>query len=194
MNKSHILTALQAGHGGGEAPGEEVGDITLTAAAVLIPIVLHPDGANVLLTQRTAHLTHHAGQISFPGGRVEDGDEDLISTALRESHEEVGLVPARVEVLGLLPEYRTVTGFAITPVVGVTAAPLELTLDSFEVAEAFEVPLGFLLDLGNYQRHQIMYQGRPREYFAVPYRDHFIWGATAGILHSFARLRWPERE
>ncbi len=156
----------------------------LTAAAVLLPIVLRPAGQTVLLTQRTAHLRDHAGQISFPGGRVEMEDLSPVHTALRETEEEIGLSRQHVEVLGYLPEYRTVTGYRVTPVVGVVAPPFELSPDAQEVAEVFEVPLGFLLDPANHQRHSLHYRGALRHYFAMPYGEYFIWGATAGMIRS----------
>jgi 8-oxo-dGTP pyrophosphatase MutT (NUDIX family) len=153
-------------------------------AAVLVPIILRETGATLLLTQRTVHLRDHAGQISFPGGRCEVGDPTPEATALREAEEEVGLDPAQVEILGRLPEYRTVTGFAITPVVGLVAPPLNLRLDDFEVAEVFEPPLEFLLDHQNHQRHSLEFQGEMREFWAIPWQGHYIWGATAGMLVS----------
>ena len=156
----------------------------LTAAAVLVPLVPRKTGLTVLLTQRTAHLRDHAGQISFPGGRCEEQDASPIETALREAQEEVGLSPDQVEVLGLLPEYRTGTGFSITPVVGLVHPPLNLKLDDFEVAEAFETPLSFLLDPANCLRHKIEYRGSMREYYAMPWEGYYIWGATAGMLVS----------
>jgi len=145
-------------------------------------------GPTVLLTQRTDHLHHHPGQISFAGRRVEQHDESPLETALRETEEEIGLARRHVEVIGRLPEYRTVTGFAICPVVGLVCPPFELELDDFEVAEVFEVPLGFLLEPANRQRHRIEYQGVMREYFAMPWQGRFIWGATAGMLVSLADL------
>lgn len=160
----------------------------LTAAAVLVPLVQRETGLTVLLTQRTAHLRDHAGQISFPGGRCEEQDASPIETALRESREEVGLDPSQIEVLGLLPEYRTGTGFCIIPVVGLVQPPLNLKLDDFEVAEAFETPLSFLLDPANCVRHKIEYQGQLREYYAMPWEGYYIWGATAGMLVSLRRL------
>ncbi|MFN3985370.1 MAG: CoA pyrophosphatase [Rhodocyclaceae bacterium] len=160
----------------------------LQPAAVLIPLVVSDAGTHVLLTRRTDHLKHHPGQISFPGGRAEDLDASVIDTALREAREEVGLAPECVDVLGSLPDYFTGTGFRITPVVGVTRAPLELRLDTFEVAEAFEVPLDFLMDPANHQRHRMEYQGRMREYYAMPYGEYYIWGATAGMLVSMSRI------
>lgn len=154
-------------------------------AAVLVPVVRREDGLTVLFTRRTAHLHDHAGQISFPGGRVEPGDRSAAETALRESGEEIGLEPARVEILGELHEYVTVTGYRVSPVVGLVTPPLDLRPDDFEVAEVFEVPLRFLLDPSNHQRNRVINEGRERLYFAVPYGQHYIWGATAGMLMNF---------
>lgn len=154
------------------------------AAAVLMPIVVRPSGLTILLTQRTAHLRDHAGQVSFPGGRCEPGDASPVATALRESSEEVGIEPAQVEVLGSLPDYYTSTGFCVTPVVGVVTPPLNLRLDDFEVAEAFETPLDFLLDAANYRQESLEYAGSKRTYWTVPWQEYYIWGATAGMLVS----------
>lgn len=153
-------------------------------AAVLIPIVVRESGMTVLLTQRTMHLRDHAGQVSFPGGRCEPGDPSPRDTALRESHEEVGIRSEQVEVLAVLPDYLTGTGFRVTPVVGLVTPPLNLQLDDFEVAEVFEPPLDFLLDAANFRCEQREYQGVLRSYWTVPWRGYFIWGATAGILVS----------
>jgi len=161
-------------------------DQPLTPAAVLFPIVLREEGQTVLLTQRTAHLRDHAGQISFPGGRVEADDPSPIHTALRETEEEIGLSRERIDVLGFLPEYRTGTGFRVTPVVALVRPPFELAIDPFEVAEAFEVPLAFLLDPLNHKRHSLHYRGALRHFFAMPYGDYFIWGATAGMIRSLS--------
>ena len=158
--------------------------LSLTPAAVLFPIVQRDDGPTVLLTQRTAHLKDHGGQISFPGGRVETEDQTPVHTALRETEEEIGLAREHVEVLGFLPEYRTGTGFRVTPVVALVTPPFDLALDPFEVAEAFEVPLAFLLDPANHKRHSLHYRGALRHFFAMPYGDYFIWGATAGMIRS----------
>jgi 8-oxo-dGTP pyrophosphatase MutT (NUDIX family) len=156
----------------------------LTRAAVLLPIVRRKTGLTCLLTKRTEHLRDHAGQIAFPGGRCEASDNSPVETALREAAEEVGLAPAQVEVIGQLPEYRTGTGFLITPVVGLVNPPLNLRLDDFEVAEAFETPLAFLLDAGNHHRHRIEIDGEWHEYWALPWQGYYIWGATAGMLVS----------
>lgn len=160
----------------------------LIAAAVLIPIVARESGMTMLLTQRTAHLRDHAGQVSFPGGRCEPADPDPVFTALREAQEEVGVDPAQVEVFGCLPEYLTSTGFRVTPVVGLVMPPLNLRLDDFEVAEVFEPPLEFLLDPANRRRDAIEYRGALREYWAMPWKGYYIWGATAGMLVSLQRF------
>jgi len=156
-------------------------------AAVLVPIVLHAEAPTVLLTRRTAHLKDHSGQISFPGGRAEPHDPGPEGTALREAEEEIGLPVERVEVLGRLSEYHTRTDFRVTPVVGLVSPPFELRLDAREVAEVFEVPLAFLLDPANHQRHTREFQGRMVPFFAIPYRDYYIWGATAGMLVNLYR-------
>ena len=154
----------------------------LTPAAVLVPIVDRGPALTVLLTLRTDDLPDHAGQISFPGGRLEPGDDGPEATALRETEEEIGLDRAHVTILGRLDQYVTGTGFSITPVVGLVKPPFTLTLESREVAEAFEVPLGFLMDPGNHEYHERVIRGRDRHFHAMPYGDHFIWGATAGML------------
>jgi 8-oxo-dGTP pyrophosphatase MutT (NUDIX family) len=151
-------------------------------AGVLVPIVNRPAGLQLLFTQRTAHLANHPGQISFPGGRAEAGDASIIQTALREAEEEVGLPAAAVSVLGRLADYETVTGYRVTPVVGWIEPPIAVTPDPFEVAEVFEVPLEFLLDPANQQQHFRMLGDTRREYWALPWRDRYIWGATAAML------------
>ena len=166
-------------------PGVPAG---LRPAAVLVPLVVRDGGLTVLLTKRTDHLHHHPGQISFPGGRVEADDESPIVAALRETAEEIGLQADKVELLGRLPDYQTGTGFNITPVVGLIARPFELVLDEFEVAEAFEVPLEFLMDRRNQRLHSIVIEGHRRQYFAIPYDRHYIWGATAGMLVTLRRF------
>jgi 8-oxo-dGTP pyrophosphatase MutT (NUDIX family) len=185
VDLERLRASLLSEPGADEFVQEDGGEgLPLTPAAVLFPIVLRDDGHTVLLTQRTAHLRDHAGQISFPGGRVEEEDPSPVATALRETEEEIGLSRAHVEILGYLPEYRTGTGFRVTPVVALVTPPFELVLDPFEVAEAFEVPLSFLLDPANHQRHSLHYRGALRHFFAMPYGDYFIWGATAGMIRS----------
>jgi 8-oxo-dGTP pyrophosphatase MutT (NUDIX family) len=168
--------------------GTEGREFASTAAAVLIPVVDHPGGLTVLFTQRTAHLKSHAGQVSFPGGRVEPGDASAEFTALREAAEEIGLAAERVEILGRLPDYRTRTGFRVTPVIGLVAPPLELTPDAREVAEVFEVPLAFLLDPQNRQRRTREFQGATVGYYVFEYEERVIWGATAGMLVNLYRM------
>jgi len=154
-------------------------------AAVLVPVVRREDALTVMFTRRTPHLQDHAGQISFPGGRVEPHDASLEATALRETEEEIGLPRAKVELLGRLSEYVTVTGYRVTPVVGLVDAAFDLRPDPFEVAEVFEVPLAFLLDPANHVVNSVLQEGRHRRYYAVPYRHYYIWGATAGMLMNF---------
>ncbi len=167
-----------------------------TAASVLIPLVLR-DTLTVLLTQRTDHLSDHAGQISFPGGRVEPEDADATATALREAHEEIGLTSQHVDVLGCLPLYTTSTGFVVTPVVALVRPGFALQPDPNEVAEIFEVPLPHLMDPGNHRRHVVELAGARREYLSMPWdgcdalgqpKRYFIWGATASMLRNLYRF------
>lgn len=160
----------------------------LTAASVLVPIVLREAGLTVLFTRRTAHLKNHSGQISFPGGRAEPDDPGPEHTALRETQEEIGLADERIELLGRLADYHTRTGYRITPVVGLVTPPFELAPDPHEVDEVFEVPLPFLLDPANHQRHAREFQGEIRHFFAIPWGGYYIWGATAGMLVNLHRL------
>ncbi|MDB5363164.1 MAG: CoA pyrophosphatase [Rhodospirillales bacterium] len=164
---------------------------TPTQAAVLVPLIRRPEGLQVMLTQRTAHLTDHAGQISFPGGRAEPEDRDAVATALREAEEEVGLPPDLVQVLGRLDNYVTSTGYEVAPVVGLIQPPFPVTPDPHEVAEVFEVPLAFLVDPRNHERHSREWQGRTRFFYVLPYQDRYIWGATAGMLVNLAHLLQP---
>ena len=161
-------------------------------AAVLLLVVNHAEPA-VVLTQRTSHLAHHAGQIAFPGGRREGSDESPERTALREAAEEIGLDDRRVEVLGRLPEYRTSTWFAVTPIVGWAEPPMSWRPDPHEVADVFEVPLAFLLDPRNHRYESAFFRGRMRHYWAMPYGERFIWGATAGMIVTFQRLMAARR-
>lgn len=160
-------------------------------AAVLVPVVARAGQVNLLFTQRTEHLTAHAGQISFPGGRVETHDASREETALRETEEEIGLARDRVRVLGVLPVYELGTGFRITPVVGWIQAPFETRPDPYEVADIFEIPLAHFLDPARYQRLEYDFNGRHRHYVAIPYEGRYIWGATAGMLLSLAHVLGP---
>lgn len=159
---------------------------SLTPASVLLPLVMREEGLTLLFTQRTAHLTDHGGQVSFPGGRAETFDLSAIDTALRETEEEVGLDRRHVEVLGTLPDYVTGTGYRVTPVVALVHPPFALSADPHEVAEIFEVPLQFLMDGSNHQRRSAEFpNGRGRRtFYAMPYERFFIWGATAGMLRN----------
>ncbi len=154
----------------------------LCAAAVLVGLVERPKGLNVLLTRRTDTLEHHPGQISFPGGHIEPHDADPVAAALRETEEEIGLPASHIDVLGHLDTYITRTGFSITPVVALVRPPFNLNLDPVEVAEAFEVPLAFFLDPANHFSHDQDFKGTKRSFYAMPYEEYYIWGATAGML------------
>jgi 8-oxo-dGTP pyrophosphatase MutT (NUDIX family) len=167
-----------------------------TPASVLVALVMR-DALTVLLTQRTEHLNDHAGQISFPGGRVEPSDADATATALRETHEEIGLGNEHVDVLGHLPLYTTGTGFVVTPVVALVRPGFVLQPDPNEVAEVFEVPLAHLMDPANHRRHRVELAGASREFFSMPWhgvdasgapRRYFIWGATASMLRNLYRF------
>lgn len=164
--------------------GEANADGATRAAAVLVPIVAREPEASVLLTERPKHLAAHAGQIAFPGGKMDEADPAPLDTALREAREEIGLNPARVRPVGFLDLYQTVTNFRVAPLVALVPSDFELHLDPAEVADAFEVPLRFLMDPANHHIHSLVYEGRERFYYAMPYGDRYIWGATAGILHN----------
>lgn len=162
----------------------------LTPAAVLVPVTDRAE-PGVILTQRTEQLRAHPGQVAFPGGRVDPGDADAAAAALREAEEEIGLPPAAVELVGTADRYRTVTGFEVTPVVGVVPPDLPLTPHEAEVASVFEVPLAFLLDSANHVPAQMDWRGRRRDYWEIRWADRRIWGATAAMIVNLARrLRW----
>jgi 8-oxo-dGTP pyrophosphatase MutT (NUDIX family) len=153
-------------------------------AAVLILLTQQEDNWHIVLTQRTAHLHDHAGQISFPGGRKDEEDVDLVATALREANEEIGVDASKIELLGALPSYVTITAYEVTPVVAISA-PQTFTCDPFEVADVFQVPLAHVLDEANWRRDSFLRAGLRREYWAVPYKERYVWGATAGMLRTF---------
>ena len=163
-------------------------------AAVLVPIVKHAGGPTILLTRRTETLSKHAGQVSFPGGSVDDSDENAIAAALRETREEIGLSADYIDVHGELDRYRTGTGFEITPIVATVRPGFSLQIDSGEVAATFEVPLDFILDRDNHQRQSAVWRGRRRHYYAMPYGEFFIWGATAAMLVNLVDVLEAARE
>lgn len=204
LTRDHIIRRLEAGldpHGRGDAkleqlvggdgpmPGRPVLTGPPTPAAVLVPLVERPGGMTVLLTQRTDHLAHHPGQISFPGGRLEEVDGgDPAAAALRETEEEIGLARAHVSLLGRLDLYVTVTGFGVTPMVGVVTPPFAITPDPFEVADVFEVPLDFLMDPSNHKLNRVTVEGRRRIFWSMTWDQRVIWGATAGMLVNLSEV------
>jgi len=159
-----------------------------TPAAVLVPIVDHPEGLTVLLTERASDLRHHPGQVAFPGGRLEAHDTDAVATALRETEEEIGLPRSAVEVIGYLPSHVIITGYRVTPVVGFVQPNKPLTLDPVEVAAVFEVPLRHILDPGNHRPRERAIGGEHAVLYDIPFDNHNIWGATAGMLITFYRF------
>jgi len=168
-------------------------DRRLRRAAVLVPIVDRPEGLTVLLTRRTEHLSSHAGQVSFPGGRIDPEDAGPVEAALREAQEEIGLDPGFVSIAGFLDGYETGTGYHVTPVVGFLRPGFTLTPNPDELAAAFEVPLEFLMNPKNRERHSRDYNGATRYFYAMPFGEHYIWGATAGMIVNLAmRLGFTE--
>ncbi|NVK89072.1 MAG: CoA pyrophosphatase [Gammaproteobacteria bacterium] len=167
----------------------------LTPAGVLVPLIQRQVGQHygyhLLLTRRAHHLKHHPGQISFPGGRHEEYDRDLAFTALRETYEEVGIKPSKIQILGQLPKHTTITNYLMTPFVGLVDHDYSLTLDQGEVAEAFEVPLSFIVNPANHSLQSAMFQGEKRYYYSIRYHDYNIWGATARILVELSKCLAP---
>lgn len=160
------------------------------AAAVLVPVTARP-APGLILTQRTASLRRHAGQIAFPGGRVDASDRDAIAAALREAEEEIALAPDQVTVIGTADRYHTGTGFAVTPVIGIVPPDLPLSPNAGEVADLFEVPLDFVLDPANHREASLEWQGRTRRYVEILWQDRRIWGATAAMIVNLSRrLAW----
>lgn len=179
-----LISRLRGDHDLQAEPIEPPDEQAAVPAAVLIPIVLREEGPTVLLTQRASGLRSHSAQVAFPGGRVDAVDGSPVVTALRETEEEIGLAREHVETVGFLDAYLTGTGYRIVPVVGLVAPPFELVLNPHEVDDAFETPLAFLMDPANHQRHGREWQGRHRTYYAMPFGDRYIWGATAGMIRN----------
>ncbi|QNL18142.1 CoA pyrophosphatase [Hyphobacterium sp. CCMP332] len=176
--------ANTAARGDGDLDGRIIpSGAQLNQAAVLAPLILHDGPPRFLFTVRAAHLTKHAGQISFPGGRREPG-ETLAQTALRETQEEIGIGPEYIDILGCFDPYETVTAYQVTPFVGVVKPGYTVTPDHQEVSAVFETPFDFLMNAANHERHEMEFRGKMRRFWAMPYRDHYIWGATAGMLKA----------
>jgi len=178
-----------------DGDGQRFAGRTPVRAAVLVPLVVRDGGVRLLLTRRTEHLRDHAGQISFPGGRIEASDADAVAAALREAEEEVGLARDAIEVIGALPDYHTVTAFVVTPIVALVRADASFALDPFEVAEVFEVPLAFLMDPAHHRTHEFEFSGNRRRFLSMPWDgdgpapcSYFIWGATAAMLRNLYRF------
>ncbi len=195
---SHIRAALAVG--GGSSPDFDLnaddGDPasgTWVDAAVLVPLIERPTGLNVILTERAANLSHHAGQVAFPGGRAAPGDSGLLETALREAREEIGLHPGQTDILGQCPRCRTVTGFNVHPFAASVTGEFRPVLQKEEVADVFEVPFDFLAEPENYRIETAGWRGTGRRYYAVRYETRFIWGATAAILFGLARRLRKQR-
>ena len=186
--KARLDAAPQAHPGRGDSDlnpdfGEQAIEGAI-AAAVLIGVVERADGLMVILTERASHLSKHPGQIAFPGGKIDPDDASPWAAALREADEEIGLPAVNAKLLGYLDSYRTGTGFQIVPAVALIDPAFSTRPNASEVADAFEVPLAFLLDPANHQRHQKEWRGRMRSYYAMPYGNRYIWGATAGMLRN----------
>jgi 8-oxo-dGTP pyrophosphatase MutT (NUDIX family) len=186
--RQHLAAAAPAGQAGGDHvlnPDLLLDPAAYRDAAVLVPLVAHPDGVSVLLTQRTSHLAAHAGQIAFPGGKIDAADAGPSAAAMREAAEEVGLPAASVSILGTLDPYLSRTGYRIVPVVARVEPGVALSLNRDEVSEAFEVPLSFLMDPTHHRRVARTFFGRERYFYEMPYEGRYIWGVTAGIVRAF---------
>lgn len=165
---------------------------SLRDAAVLVPVIKREDGLHVLMTRRTEHLPNHAGQVAFPGGKVDESDTGIIDTALREMEEEVGVDRGEIDVIGCCDPYETGTGFLVTPVVAMMSADYVARPDPGEVAEAFEVPLAHLMNRYHHEYREFYFDGKSRYFFVMPWKKHFIWGATGGMIASLHRHLFPD--
>ena len=193
---ARLRDALERGHRAspellaGDVLDDEAAGPGITPAAVLVPIVDRPE-PTVILTLRPDTMRKHPGQISFPGGRIDPGDDGPVAAALREAEEEIGLPPAKVEIIGLADPYRTITGFEVTPVVGIVPPDLPLSLHPGEVAAMFEAPLHYLLDPAHQQVRAAAWRGQERHYYEIDYEGRRIWGATAAMIVNLSRrLVW----
>lgn len=184
------LIAALARSGGGSSDFDLNPDVPLAEGRVLRPaavlVGVSPNERSVILTKRSARLKHHPGQIAFPGGKQDAGDPTLVAAALRETHEEIGIAPDRIEVIGTLPTHETVTGFMVTPIVGLVHGPLEFSPEAGEVDEVFCVPLDHVINPANFRIEGRLWQGRRRYYYSVPWGPYYIWGATARMLRGLA--------
>ncbi|WP_233350664.1 CoA pyrophosphatase [Maricaulis maris] len=171
-------------NGGAAGVPAAFADVEIRTAAVVAPLILHDGPPRLLLTERASHLPRHAGQVAFPGGRIDDNGETAAQAAVRELEEEVGISPAHVELIGRFDAYATVTGYHVTPFVGVIKPGYVVRPDPGEVADVFETPFDFLMDPANHQRQSREWQGHVRHFYAMPWQGRYIWGATAGMLKS----------
>jgi 8-oxo-dGTP pyrophosphatase MutT (NUDIX family) len=189
----HDFEALRGDHDLNDGLTLDDATATYRLAAVLVPVIDRPgEAASVLLTLRSADLPSHAGQIAFPGGKRTEADATIVATALREAEEEIGLAPALVQPIARLDTYHTRTGFRVVPILALVSPGFTPTPDPSEVAEIFEVPLQFLMTVANHQRHSREWQGRQRFFYAMPYGERYIWGATAGILRIMYERLYAE--
>lgn len=184
MTRTELLTRFLLQR---PAPAQRLGLTGLKPAAVLLPLVERPGGLQLLLTRRSAQLRHHAGQISFPGGRQDPEDESLIQTALRETEEEIGITPSQIRVIGSLSPLNTISRYEVLPVLGLVASDYRLTLSTCEVEQAFEVPLDYVLDSSHHIALTLHRAGRHHTVYWIPWRQQFIWGATASMIRQFAQ-------